>query len=270
MIDTTPINGVRQIILDTETTGLEVERGHRIIEIACVELMHRRVTGETFHHFLNPERDIDEAAQKVHGHGIVRDELANQPRSIAQDKSLYRRLTRAELADQPLFATVADDLLRFIDGAEVIIHNADFDIGFINAELSLAGHQVTDIRDCCAVLDSLALARKLHFGQRNDLGALCERYEIDDSERTLHGALLDARLLAEVYLAMTGGQPTLVLNPPAFRTPKSPSGDDSNARPSVDIIRADPEELRAHEAFLDKIQRESDEGCVWRRRETTA
>lgn len=268
MTDTasTSTNGVRQIVLDTETTGLECDRGHRIIEIGCVEIMHRRITGETFHHFLNPERDIDEAASKIHGHGVTRDEQINRSQRAAQDKSLHRRLTRAELADQPLFAAVADDLLRFIDGAELIIHNAEFDIGFINAELLLAGHRVTDVRDCCrGVIDSLALARDIRYGQKNSLEALCERYEIDDSDRKLHGALLDAQLLAEVYLAMTGGQATLGLIPDRGKEPpRAPSAYDPT-RPAYNILRAAPDELRAHEAFLDKIQRESDDGsCVWR------
>ena len=232
---------MRQIVLDTETTGLEVSQDHRIVEIACVEIMHRRLTGQVFHHFLNPERDIDEGALEVHG------------------------ITRGSLEDRPIFSIIADDLIRFIENAELIIHNASFDIGFINNELSLAKHGVTDIRDCCTVVDSLELARKMHLGQKNSLDALCKRYAVDNSHRELHGALLDARILADVYLAMTGGQTALDLTSRIERSVRQdqPGHDLTVQRSALKIVRANEEELRAHEAFLKNIQKESDAGCVW-------
>src|ERR1700724_554770 len=177
---------MRQVVLDTETTGLEVEQRHRVIEIGCVELFNRRLTGRTFHQYLNPERDIDVGAQQVHG------------------------LTRERLAKEPTFLQVHPEFLEFIRDAELIIHNAPFDIAFLNAELARIelAHKVGDL---CRVLDTLALARQMHPGQRNSLDALCKRYSVDNSHRDYHGALLDARILAEVYLAMTGGQAMLVL-----------------------------------------------------------
>src|ERR1700677_3218486 len=180
---------MRQVVLDTETTGLEVEQQHRVIEIGCVELFNRRLTGRTFHQYLNPERDIDEGAQQVHG------------------------LTREKLAKEPTFSHVHDEFLEFVRDAELIIHNAPFDVAFLNAEFgrvaaaAQAAH--AKITDVCRVLDTLALARQMHPGQRNSLDALCKRYSVDNSHRDYHGALLDARLLAEVYLAMTGGQATM-------------------------------------------------------------
>lgn len=231
---------MRQVVLDTETTGLEVSQGHRIIEIGCVEIMHRRTTNQTFHQFINPEREIDEGALEVHG--IKQDFLKNKPK----------------------FSNIADDLIQFIDGAELIIHNASFDVGFINSELSLAKHSIADIRERCTVIDSLELARKTHPGQKNSLDALCKRYEIDNSHRELHGALLDAQILADVYLAMTGGQTTLSLAA-NFDKPaqQEVSADDKiSQRPALKIIYANEDELRAHETFLNKIQQESDSGCV--------
>src|ERR1039457_2823281 len=176
---------MRQIILDTETTGLEAELGPRIIEIGCVELLNRRPTGRTFHRYVNPERDIDAAAQGVHG------------------------MARAELARESRFVDIADELLAFIADAELVIHNAAFDVGFLDAELARMSGPTRTIGAVARVLDTLALARQLHPGQRNNLDALCKRYGIDNSNRGLHGALLDARLLADVYLAMTGGQAAL-------------------------------------------------------------
>lgn len=177
----------RQIVLDTETTGLEPEQGHRIIEIGCVEIVNRRVTGNHYHIYLNPERDIDEGAVAVHG------------------------LTTEMLADQPRFVDIVDDLLTYLGNAELIIHNAPFDLGFLNYELAQAGREVT-IESRGGVRDTLIEARERHPGQRNSLDALCKRYAIDNSERELHGALLDAQLLAEVYLAMTGGQTAMALD----------------------------------------------------------
>src|SRR5271155_2030725 len=178
---------MRQVVLDTETTGLEVEQAHRIIEIGCVELLNRRLTGKTFHRYLNPERDIDEGAESVHG------------------------LTRERLAKEPTFLQVHAELLEFIRDAELIIHNAPFDVAFLNAELERIASAVR-ISDLCRVLDTLILARQMHPGQRNSLDALCKRYSVDNSQREYHGALLDARILAEVYLAMTGGQGSLILS----------------------------------------------------------
>lgn len=232
---------MRQVVLDTETTGLEVSQGHRIIEIGCIEIMHRRTTDQTFHQYLNPERDIDEAALEVHG--------------IAQKF----------LADKPSFSKIANDFVQFIDGAELVIHNAGFDVGFINAELSLARHDITDIRECCTVIDSLELARKMHPGQKNNLDALCKRYEIDNSHRELHGALLDAQILADVYLLMTGGQTTLSLAAKFEQSAQvnAISEYHKSKRSPLKIIYANEEELSAHQSYLDKIQKESDAGCVW-------
>ncbi|QMU61270.1 MAG: DNA polymerase III subunit epsilon [Gammaproteobacteria bacterium] len=232
---------MRQVVLDTETTGLEVSQGHRIIEIGCVEVLHRRTTDQLFHQFLNPEREIDAGAQEVHG--------------ISLDF----------LADKPKFASIADDFIEFVADAELIIHNASFDVGFINAELKKMGHRITDINSCCKVIDSLGMARKMHPGQKNNLDALCKRYEIDNSHRELHGALLDAQILADVYLALTGGQTTLSLAANADSASKRNSaqaGLDAN-REALKVIYASDEELQAHDAFLNKIQQESEAGCVW-------
>ncbi len=230
---------MRQIVLDTETTGLEPALGHRIIEIGCVELLSRRVTGRTFHRYLNPERDIDEGALAVHG--ISRDDLAGKPR----------------------FAEVADELLAFIDGCELIIHNAEFDIAFLDAELRLAG-RVLAMAEVCRVLDTLALAREMHPGQRNNLDALCKRYNVDNSRRELHGALLDARILADVYLAMTGGQGALALSEGTLGA-RGAGVAHAPVRPAVPlrIVAASNEELRSHEAMLAVIRKASDGRCLW-------
>ena len=232
---------MRQVVLDTETTGLEVSQGHRIIEVGCVEILHRRTTDQQFHQFLNPEREIDAGAQEVHG------------------------ISLEFLADKPKFADIADDFIEFVTDAELIIHNASFDVGFINAELKLVGHSVKDINDCCKVVDSLGMARKMHPGQKNNLDALCKRYEIDNSHRELHGALLDAQILADVYLALTGGQTTLSLaanSGAAAKSNNAHNGIDTN-RDALKVIYASDEELQAHNAFLNKIQQESEAGCVW-------
>src|SRR5271156_318880 len=178
---------MRQVVLDTETTGLEVEQNHRVIEIGCVELINRRLTGRSFHQYLNPERDIDEGAEQVHG------------------------LTRERLAKEPTFLQIHGEFLEFVKDAELIIHNAPFDVAFLNAELARLG-AAPAITELCKILDTLPLARQMHPGQRNSLDALCKRYSVDNSRRDYHGALLDARLLAEVYLAMTGGQANLTLS----------------------------------------------------------
>ena len=179
---------MRQIILDTETTGLSTSQGHRIIEIGCIEMVNRRLTGREFHRFLNPDRDIDEGAEAVHG------------------------ISRAQLETEPRFHEVVDEFLAFVKDAELVIHNADFDVGFLEHELRLMKHAQPKITDHCAVLDTLALAREIHPGQRNSLDALCKRYEVDASRRDVHGALIDSELLANVYLAMTGGQSSLLLD----------------------------------------------------------
>ena len=176
---------MRQIVLDTETTGLEPRLGHRIIEIGCVEVIDRRITGNSYHQYINPQREIDEGAVEVHG------------------------ITTAFLADKPLFSDIVDDFLNFIRGAELVIHNAPFDVGFIDHELTLLNQQQNHVANICTVLDTLVLARHMHPGQKNNLDALCKRYFIDNSQRDLHGALLDAEILAETYLAMTGGQTML-------------------------------------------------------------
>ncbi|MEJ8567609.1 DNA polymerase III subunit epsilon [Elongatibacter sediminis] len=229
----------RQVVLDTETTGLEVTQGHRIIEIGGVELIDRKLTGRHFHEYINPQRDIEEGALEVHG------------------------ITLEFLADKPLFAEIAEPFVDFIRGAELIIHNAAFDIGFIDAELALLNDSPGRIVDFATVLDSLELARDLHPGQRNNLDALCKRYEVDDSSRTLHGALLDAELLADVYLAMTGGQEDLGLSFEA-RPTEQPGmmAVDRSERPPVRVLEPDAAELARHRARLEAI-RERAGACLW-------
>ena len=232
---------MRQIVLDTETTGLSTAQGHRIIEIGCIELVNRRFTGREYHRFINPERDIDEGAQRVHG------------------------ISLADLEGQPRFADIADELLEFLHGAELIIHNAEFDVGFIEYELALMKHPKARIDDHATVLDTLSLARELHPGQRNSLDALCKRYEVDSSKRDVHGALIDAELLALVYLAMTGGQTTLLLDEDESLV-STETGEVVVAERRTDlklvITQATEDELAAHEHLLDKV---ADGGsCVWR------
>lgn len=230
---------MRQIVLDTETTGLEVAHGHRIIEIGCVELVARRPTGRHFHRYLNPEREVDEGATAVHG------------------------LTLDKLRREPTFAVIAAEFLAFIEGAELIIHNAAFDVGFLNAEIArLPGEQAT-IESSRRVLDTLALARELHPGQRNNLDALCKRYGIDNSKRELHGALLDARILADVYLAMTGGQSALQLGETSHKTARSGETSQRWVRregATLKVIQPNAAELAAHEAMLAKIAKNSSSG----------
>jgi len=244
---------MRQILLDTETTGIDPLQGHRIVEIGCIELMHRRTTGKRFHRYLNPERDIDAGAQAVHG------------------------LSRARLAKEPRFAEIAADLLAFLGDAELIIHNAPFDIGFLDAEFARlaaaegAGKEPVRMAERCAVIDTLALARKLHPGQKNNLDALCKRYSVDNSGRDLHGALLDARLLADVYLAMTGGQDTLALEHSTRTTGGGASAvADELAETRLELLvqPASEEERAAHEQLLELIQKQSGGRCVWRQQET--
>jgi len=233
---------MRQVVLDTETTGLEVEQQHRIIEIGCVELFNRRLTGRTYHQYLNPERDIDEGAQQVHG------------------------LSRETLAKEPTFAQVHPEFLEFVRDAELIIHNAPFDVAFLNAELARL-ETANKIDELCRVLDTLALARQMHPGQRNNLDALCKRYSVDNSHRDYHGALLDARILAEVYLAMTGGQAKITLSAEsesnALARRSGPARISSDVR--IAVIRADETELIAHEHVLALLDQASHGQTVWRR-----
>jgi DNA polymerase-3 subunit epsilon len=233
---------MRQIVLDTETTGLEPNEGHRVIEIGCVEMVNRRRTARTFHCYLNPDRDIDDGAVAVHG--ITREQLANSPR----------------------FGDVAQELIDFIRDAEIIIHNAPFDVGFINAELARLGEAWGTLTDHCRITDTLAMARELHPGQRNNLDALCKRYNVDNSGRALHGALLDAEILSDVYLRMTGGQATLLLDEsPSVRT--SETRGVRPVRPTVHtplrVIVATAGELEAHKARLETLQSKSNGRCVW-------
>lgn len=235
---------MRQVVLDTETTGLDWERGHRIIEIGCVEMINRRQTGNTYNCYLNPEREIDEAAQEIHG------------------------LSSKDLADKPLFGDVADSFLEFIDGAELIIHNAPFDVGFLDNELRLADMGSRAIGRTGQVLDTLILARQIHPGQRNSLDALCKRYGIDNSRRDLHGALLDSLLLAEVYLAMTGGQAALSLGDSNVENAQQSSEAVRRIdRTGIDlmVVHADDAEAQEHNAQLDLIDEASSGKSIWRR-----
>jgi DNA polymerase-3 subunit epsilon len=231
---------LRQIVLDTETTGLEVSEGHRIIEIGCIELRHRRPTGRHWHRYLRPGREVEAGALAVHG------------------------ITNEFLESQPAFAEVVEEFLAFVGDAELVIHNAEFDVGFLNAEFAAAG-RATRIADHCRVCDTLALARRMHPGQRNSLDALCKRYGVDNSGRDLHGALLDARILADVYLAMSGGQAALGLESAA-----TGGGSAAAAAPvargevRIPVIRADDAELAAHERSLEVIDRASRGRTVFR------
>jgi len=234
---------MRQIVLDTETTGLEPGLNHRVIEIGCVELANRRATGRTFHRYLNPERDIDDGALAVHG------------------------LSRSDLDGQPRFADIAAELLEFLDGAELVIHNAAFDVAFLDAELARMPGEPRQLGSICQVLDTLELARELHPGQRNSLDALCRRYQIDNSARELHGALLDARILADVYLAMTGGQGALALVE-AEAPVRGADGSRIGRMPlrngvALVVIEASAAELEAHAAMLAVIAKASGGGCLW-------
>lgn len=236
---------MRQIVLDTETTGLDPAEGHRIIEIGCVEVVNRRRTDNVFHIYINPEREIDQGAIDIHG------------------------ITNEFLSDKPRFSDIADDFLKFVDGAELIIHNAPFDCGFLDAEFKrIEGDRMPrTIGNVCTVIDSLALARKMHPGQKNDLDSLCKRYSVDNTQRTLHGALLDAEILADVYLVMTGGQTGLF-------DESSLHGGTGHARveirriaenrPRLPVIPPSGDELAAHESWLEEIERDSNGQCLWK------
>jgi DNA polymerase-3 subunit epsilon len=227
---------MRRIVLDTETTGLEPAEGHRIIEVACLELNGRRATGRHFHRYMNPERSIDIAASQVHG------------------------MTAEDLLDKPRFADIVDEFLEFVSGAELLIHNAPFDVAFLNAELAMLGRPRLDA--VCTVSDTLAMARELHPGKKNNLNALCERYAVDHSLRTLHGALLDAQLLADVWLAMTRGQETLDImmsggDAPSMALAEAP------IKAALVVLRASDEERAWHALLCERIEKESKGKCLW-------
>ena len=240
---------MRQIVLDTETTGLETAQGHRIIEIGALELDGRRKTGRSYHIYLNPDREVDAGAVEIHG------------------------ITNEYLADKPRFADIADEFFEFINGADLVIHNAPFDVGFIDHEFALLERDLPKVRDCCSITDTLVMARQMHPGQRNTLDALCKRYEVDNSQRDLHGALLDAEILADLYLTMTGGQVTLLLDSDEEESgstggryaPRPVSAD----RPALRVVRASEQEAEAHEAWLDRLDKAAGGQCVWRRAEDT-
>lgn len=236
---------MRQIVLDTETTGLEVNQGHRIIEIGCVELVNRKLTGNHYHCYINPDREIDQGAIEVHG------------------------ITNQFLDDKPLFDKVAQDFVDFVGSAELVIHNAPFDIGFLDSELNRLERGYAPLADVCSVIDTLVMARRKHPGQRNNLDALCQRYMVDNSQRDLHGALLDAEILADVYLTMTGGQTALLLSDSAAN---GEEGDSSghvverlpSTRKPLPVIAASSEEIAEHELQLDMIAKKSEGRVLWR------
>lgn len=229
----------RQIILDTETTGLSPQQGHRIIEVGCLEMINRRLTKRHFHYYINPEREIDRAAEQVHG------------------------INSTFLADKPRFAEIVNELLEYLKGAELIIHNAPFDVGFLNYEFHLAGIQ-QKVGDLCEITDTLGMARRKHHGQQNSLDALCRRYQVDNSNRELHGALLDAELLAQVYLTMTGGQANLFNSLDKETTiarEKITAQTAKKDRQPLPIISAKQDELAAHQDYLEMMCRQG--RCVW-------
>ncbi len=233
----------RQVVLDTETTGLDWQHGHRVIEIGCIELLNRRRTENSFHCYLNPERGIDDGAEQVHG------------------------LSQEFLSDKPLFKDVVNDFLHYVGDAELVIHNAPFDLGFLDHELRLMGREQNQLSKDNKILDTLLLARQMNPGQRNSLDALCKRYGVDNSRRDVHGALVDAELLADVYLMMTGGQAALSLDEGArsgAAGPRKARQIDRTGRQFVQLS-VSPEELQAHEAQLDLLDQKCELGAVWRR-----
>lgn len=235
------MNSSRIVVLDTETTGLEVDAGHNVIEIGCVELERRRLTGNHYHQYIRPEREVDAEAMAVHG------------------------ISNEFLASQPRFAEIADEFLDFVRGAELVIHNAAFDVGFLDKELERNGYSER-MADICTVTDSLLLARRKHPGQKNNLDALCRRYHIDNSHRELHGALLDSEILAEVYLALTGGQTSLQLGQGSGESGEDGGEPIRRLSDAVDlpVLEANEEECAAHEAFLELLDKKSGGACVWR------
>jgi DNA polymerase-3 subunit epsilon len=240
---------MRQVVLDTETTGLEPSQGHRIIEIGCVELINRRLSGRRYHQYINPEREVDAGAVEVHG------------------------ITNQMLVGEPVFAQVARDFLDFVEGAELVIHNAPFDLGFLNHELRLIDLKCAPLTNSCTVVDTLVMARGKHPGQKNSLDALCKRYGVDNSQRDLHGALLDAEILADVYLLMTGGQTALSLGGNQDRSEGDAGGDIRrlpSGRAPLPVIRASDAELAAHQQKLAALDKSSGGACLWRKLEETA
>ncbi|SDD09136.1 DNA polymerase III subunit epsilon [Aquimonas voraii] len=229
---------MRQVVLDTETTGMPVERGHRIIEIGAVEIINRRLTGRTFHHYIHPEREIDEGAQAVHG------------------------ISLEFLEGKPRFAGIADELIEFLRGAELIAHNAAFDVGFLNAELARLPN-TPSVRDLAIVTDTLAMARERYPGQRNSLDALCKRLGVDNGHRNLHGALLDAELLADVYLAMTSGQTDLGLAVAAESAAAASARRVSFDPGQLRVVAASEDDLQAHRAWVDKLRGASGGRSLW-------
>lgn len=233
---------MRQIVLDTETTGLEPAQGHKVIEIGCVELVNRRLTGRHYHQYINPQREVDEGAIEVHG------------------------ITNEFLVDKPVFSQIAAEFLEFVRGAELVIHNAPFDVGFLNHELKQLDKNDPGLASICGIIDTLVMARQKHPGQKNNLDALCKRYMVDNSQRDLHGALLDAEILADVYLLMTGGQTALSLG-------RQQSNNDSAAvtgiqrlssqRAALRVIRATEEEIAQHSKKLEEVDKASGGGCLW-------
>lgn len=236
---------MRQVVLDTETTGLEPEKGHRIIEIGCVELDNRRLTGNHYHQYIQPQREVEAQAIEVHG------------------------ITNEFLKDKPIFTDVMDEFMDFVKGAELIIHNAPFDIGFIDHELNHYGNnKYQSITEYCGVIDTLVMARQKHPGQKNNLDALCKRYGVDNSQRDLHGALLDSEILADVYLLMTGGQTSLLLGGDGSSDKQEASQEVTQIKRvdsslNLPIIKATEEELRLHEKKLESIQKASHGNCIW-------
>lgn len=241
---------MRQIILDTETTGIDPAQGHRLIEVGCLELVNRRLTGRSFHRYVNPGREVEAEAIAVHG------------------------ITNDFLADKPPFASIVDELLGFLRGAELVIHNAPFDVGFLNHELRLLERGLPAITDICTVLDTLALARSRHPGQKNNLDALARRYGADNRDRTYHGALLDAEILADVYLAMTGGQVGLALGSDEAEAGQGARGEGlrrlAPGRPPLPVIRAEGDELLRHEERLAVLDKAAGGPCLWRRLDASA
>ncbi|MEA3301765.1 MAG: DNA polymerase III subunit epsilon [Pseudomonadota bacterium] len=230
---------MRQIILDTETTGLETQQDHRIIEIGCVEMIDRSLTGNNFHQYLQPDRQIDAGAISVHG------------------------ITNEFLQDKPRFADIVDDLISYLRGAELVIHNAPFDVGFLNHELKRLQQQKPLIDEISSIVDTLVMARKKHPGKRNSLDALCDRYAIDNSRRDKHGALLDAEILSEVYLVMTGGQESLLLDGEDSDATDSNHSRRVNLEGELVLMRVDEDDLQAHEAYLQRLQQQTDGHCMW-------
>lgn len=233
---------IRQVVLDTETTGLNPQEGHRVIEIGCVELLNRRLSGRHFHVYINPEREIDAGAVDVHG------------------------ITNAFLADKPVFSSIVEDFINFIRNAELVIHNAPFDVGFLNHEFGLLNNGTGVVKNYSSVFDTLTFARKKHPGQRNSLDALCKRYGIDNSHRDLHGALLDAEILADVYLLMTGGQASLLDE----EIPSEEEGGGKSIivrlpsnRPRLKVIQCDAEEVAEHQRRLAAIEKAGGV-CLWK------